>query len=66
MKFPPRVILALAVIAAFIAIAVWGIVAVLRARRLTVGQRIAGIGGIVLIMLLLIAWVAVLWPTYWD
>ncbi len=66
MNFPLRVILALIVIAAFHGIAVWGLVALLRAKRLTAGQRIAGIGAIVLIMALLIAWVIFLWPVYWD
>lgn len=66
MNFPLRVILALAVIAAFHGIAVWGIVAVLRAKRLTAGQRMAGISGIVLILAILVAWVAFIWPAYWD
>jgi hypothetical protein len=50
----------------FAVIAVWGIVAVLRAKRLSAGQRMAGIGGIILIAALLIAWVAFIWPAYWD
>jgi CHASE2 domain-containing sensor protein len=65
-NFPPRVILALVAIAVFAVIAVWGIVAVLRAERLTAGRRMAGIGGIILIVALLIAWVAFIWPAYWD
>ena len=66
MEFPPRVLFALAVIAAFIGIAVWGVVAVRGARRLTVAQRTAGIGGILFIMALLTAWVILAWPAYWD
>ena len=66
MNFPLRVILTLVVIAAFHGIATWGIVAVLRAKRLTAGQRLARIGGIVLSVALLIAWVMFLWPVYWD
>ena len=66
MNFPLRVILALVVIVAFHGIAVWGIVALLRAKRLTAGRRMAGISGIVLIMALLIGWVVFLWPVYWD
>jgi len=50
---------------AFAGIAVWGIVAVLRAKRLTIG-RVAGIGVILLMAALLIAWVVFLWPAYWD
>jgi hypothetical protein len=60
------VILALVVIVAFHGIAVWGIVALLRAKRLTAGRRMVGISGIVLIMALLIGWVVFLWPVYWD
>jgi hypothetical protein len=45
---------------------VWGAVAVLGARRLTLAQRTAGIGGILLIMALLAAWVILAWPAYWD
>ena len=66
MEFPPRVIFAFAVIAAFISIAVWGVVALLGARRLTVAQRTAGISGILLTMALLTAWVIIAWPAYWD
>jgi CHASE2 domain-containing sensor protein len=54
------------VIVAFHAIAVWGVVAVLRARGLTPVQRATRITGIVLIIVLLIAWVIFLWPAYWD
>jgi hypothetical protein len=66
MEFPPRVLFALAAIAAFIGIAVWGVVVVRGARRLTVAQRTAGISGILLIMALLTAWVILAWPAYWD
>jgi len=53
MQFPVRVLLALFVIGAFAAIGVWGLVAVLRAERLTEAQRMIGAGGIVLVMALL-------------
>ena len=66
MNFPLRVILALVVIGAFAGIAVWGIVVVLRAKSLTKAQRMIGLGGIVLVMALLTAWVVFFWPAYWD
>ena len=66
MNLPLRVILALVVISAFAAVGVWGVVAVLRAKRLTESQRMIGAGGIVVVMALLAAWVIFLWPAYWD
>ena len=66
MNFPLRVILALIVIGAFAAVAVWGVVTVLQAKRLTESQRMIGVGGIVVVMALLAAWVIFLWPAYWD
>ena len=66
MNFPLRVILALVVIGAVAGIAVWGVVAVLRAKRLTESQRMIGVGGIVVVMALLAAWVIFVWPAYWD
>jgi hypothetical protein len=65
-NFPLRVILALVVIGAFAGVGGWGVVAVLKAKRLTESQRMIGLGGIVLITALLVAWVVFLWPTYWD
>jgi hypothetical protein len=65
-NFPLRVILALVVIGAVAVIAVWGVVAVLRAKRLTESQRMIGVGGIVVVMALLAAWVIFVWPAYWD
>ena len=62
MNFPLRVILALVVIAAFAGVGV----AVLQAKRLTESQRMIGLGGIVLVMALLTAWVIFFWPAYWD
>jgi hypothetical protein len=56
------VILALVVIAAFAGVGV----AVLQAKRLTESQRMMGLGGIVLVMALLTAWVIFFWPAYWD
>jgi hypothetical protein len=66
MDFPLRVSLALVVIGAFAGIAVWGVVAVLQAKRLTKSQRMIGVGGIVVVMALLTAWVFFVWPAYWD
>ena len=66
MNFPLRVILALVVIGAFAGIAVWGVVAVRQAKRLTESQRMIGVGAIVVVMALLAAWVIFFWPAYWD
>jgi len=53
-------------IGAFAGVGVWGVVAVLQAKRLTKSQRMIGIGGIVVVMALLTAWVFFVWPAYWD
>ena len=66
MTFPLRVMLALFVIGAFGGIAVWGLLAVLRAERLTEAQRMIAAGGIVLVVVLLTIWVIFVWPAYWD
>jgi hypothetical protein len=66
MDFPLRVIVALVVIGAFAGVGVWGVVAVLQARRLTDSQRMIGIGGIVVVVALLTVWVFFVWPAYWD
>jgi hypothetical protein len=66
MNFPIRVMLALFVIGAFGGIAVWRLVAVLRAERLTEAQRMIAAGGIVLAIALLTMWVIFVWPAYWD
>ncbi len=66
MNFPLRVILALVVIGGFAGVGVWGVVAVLQAKRLTESQRMMGVGGIVVVMALLVAWVIFFWPAYWD
>ena len=66
MNFPPRVILALVVIGVFAGVGVWGVVAVLQAKRLTESQRMIRVGGIVVVMALLAAWVIFFWPVYWD
>jgi hypothetical protein len=65
-SFPLRVILALVVIGVFAGVGVWGVVAVLQAKRLTESQRMIGVGGIVVVMALLVAWVIFVWPAYWD
>lgn len=66
MDFPLRVILALVVIGAFAAIGVWGLIVVLRAKSMTASQRMMAVGGIVILMAALAAWVIFLWPAYWD
>ena len=66
MNFPVRMILAFVVIGAFTGIGVWGVVAVLQAKRLTESQRMIGVGGIVVVVALLVAWVIFFWPVYWD
>jgi hypothetical protein len=65
-NFPLRVILALVVIGAFAGMAVWGVFAVVRAKSLTESQRMIAVGGIVVVMALLAAWVIFFWPAYWD
>jgi len=65
-NFPLRVILALVVIGAFVAIGAWSLVTVLRAMSMTGLQRGMAVGGIVLVMVALAAWVIFLWPAYWD
>ena len=66
MNFPLRVILALVVIGAFAGVAVWGVVAVLRAESLTEAQRMIAAGGIVVVIALHTIWVIFVWPAYWD
>ena len=66
MNFPIPVMLALFVIGACGGIAVWGLVVVLRAERLTEAQRMIASGGIVLVIALLAMWVIFVWPAYWD
>jgi hypothetical protein len=61
MQFPIRVVLALFVIGG-----VRGIVAVLRAARLTESQRMIAVGGIAIVAAPLAAWVVFVWPPYWD
>jgi hypothetical protein len=58
------VILALVVIAAFQGIAVWAIVAVLRAKSLTASGRMIAVGAIVVVMALLAGWVIFCWLAY--
>jgi hypothetical protein len=65
-NFPLRVIFALVIIGAIAGVAVWGVIAVLQAKRLTQSQRMIGVGAIVLVMALLAAWVVFFWPAYWD
>jgi CHASE2 domain-containing sensor protein len=65
-NFPSRVVLALAVLGAVAAIGVWGIVVAVRARNMTEPQRMMAVGGIVILMAVLAAWVIFVWPAYWD
>jgi hypothetical protein len=65
-NFPLRVILALVVIGSFAGVGVWGVIAVLQAKRLTESQRMIGVGIIVVVMALPAAWVIFFWPAYWD
>ena len=66
MNFPLRVVLALVVIGAVTAIGVWGLVTVLRIKSMTEAQRMTAVGGIVVLMATLAAWVIFFWPVYWD
>ena len=65
-EIPLRVILALVVVGVVTAIAVWGLVTVLRVKSMVQSQRRMAVGGIVLVMAALAAWVILLWPAYWD
>jgi len=65
-NFPLRVILALVVIGAFAGVAVWGVVAILRAESLTEAQRMIAAGAIVVVIALLAMWGIFVWPAYWD
>jgi len=65
-NFPFRVIIGLVVIGAIAVIGVWGIVVVLHASRMTESQRMMVLGGIVVLMAALAAWVIFLWPAYGD
>ena len=66
MNFPLRVILALVVIGAITAIGVWGVVMVLRVKSMTQSERMMAVGGIMVLLAALVAWVIFLWPAYWD
>jgi len=39
---------------------------VLNAKRLAESQPLIGVGGIVVVMALLAAWVIFFWPAHWD
>jgi hypothetical protein len=60
------VLLALVVIGAFAGVGVWGIVAVVRAKTMTESQRMMAVGGIVVLMATLAAWVTFFRTVYWD
>jgi hypothetical protein len=57
LTFPLRVVLALVVIGAVTAIGVWGLVTVLRMKSMTKAQRMMAVGGLVVLMATLAAWV---------
>jgi hypothetical protein len=60
------VLLALVVIGAFAGVGVWGIAAVVRAKSMTESQRMMAVGGIVVLMATLAAWVTFFRTVYWD
>ena len=64
LTFPLPVILALTAIGTVGGIAVWGLVAVLRAKSLTEAQRMLAAGVIVLVVALLTMWGIFAWPAY--
>ena len=66
MNLPLRVVLALFIIGAVAGVGVWGLTAVLQAKRLTESQRMMAVGVILVVMALLAAWVIFFWPVYWD
>ena len=66
MNFPLRVILTLVVIGAVTAVGVWGLVRVLRVKSMMQSQRMMAVGGIVLVLASLGAWVIFLGPEYWE
>jgi len=65
-NLPLRVVLALFIIGAVAGVGVWGLTAVLQAKRLTESQRMMAVGVILVVMALLAAWVIFFWPVYWD
>jgi hypothetical protein len=65
-NFHLRVLLALVVIGTFARVGVWGIVVGVRAKSMTESQRMMAVGGIVVLMETLAAWVIFFWPAYWD
>jgi len=60
------VVLAFFIIGAVAGVGVWGLIAVLQAKRLTESQRMMAVGVILVVMALLAAWVIFFWPVYWD
>ncbi len=68
MTWPPRVLLALAVVAVLSALLVGALVVLPRSRLLPRSSRGRWlvIGGVVLLLLSLIGWTVVVLPAYWD
>jgi len=60
------VVLAFFIVGAVAGVGVWGLIAVLQAKRLTESQRMMAVGVILVVMALLAAWVIFFWPVYWD
>jgi len=65
-NLPLRVVLAFFIVGAVAGVGVWGLIAVLQAKRLTESQRMMAVGVILVVMALLAAWVIFFWPVYWD
>jgi hypothetical protein len=68
MTWPPRVLLALAVVAVLSALLVGALVVLPRSRQLPLssGPRWLVIGGVVLLLVSLIGWTVLVLPAYWD
>ena len=69
MTWPPRVLLALAVVAVLHALLVGALVVLPRSRQLRVlssSGRWLVIGGVVLLLVILIGWTLIVLPAYWD
>jgi hypothetical protein len=63
---PPRVIVAMLVVAGLIALGAWSVVAAVRATRIAPTWRIIGGAGSIVALAVLAAWVLFAWPAYWD
>jgi hypothetical protein len=68
MTWPPRVLLALAVLAVLHALLIGALVVLPRSRHLPLSSRARWlvIGGVVLLLVGLISWIVLVLPAYWD